>query len=437
MNAKLRVPPRAAGLPVLGNLPQFLLDPLMSVRELERRYGSVYRSRVLVDNTVLLGPDANQWVLHNRDHQFSSRGGWRYFIDAVFPGAVMSMDDPEHRLQRRIMQQAFKQPVMVRYLETMQPLITERIALWTPSQQFPVYQRVKQLTLDLATRVFMGEALGGEAQAINRAFVDAVEAPMAVLREPIPPFTMWRGVRGREVLVNYFQSLIGRKRSEDTPDFFSQFCHATDEHGARFSDQEVIDHMIFLMMAAHDTSTSTLSTIFYALAQQPKWQQRLREESMALPEQLSYQQLDEMPYHDACIKEALRMYPPLTSMPRQLTQDAEFKGYFLPKDSIVGIFPLHTHYMDEYWTSPFYFDPERFMEGRLEHKQHPFQYVPFGGGAHMCIGQHFAMMQIKSILHAILREYRWSVPKGYETRMQMMPIIKPRDGLPVHFQRLG
>lgn len=434
MSAHLPLPPRVRGLPLVGSLPSFLLNPLMTVRELERRHGRVFRSHVLVESTALLGPEANQWVFHNREQVFSSQGGWQYFIGSVFPGAVMSMDDPQHRLQRRIMQQAFKQPVMVRYLDTMQPLIAERMQHWRPGR-FPSYAQIKQLTLDLATRVFMGEALGQEAAQVNQAFVDAVEAPMAVVRQPIPPLSMWRGVKGREQLVRYFRGLIEQKRQVDTPDFFSQFCHATDEHGARFSDDEVIDHMIFLMMAAHDTSTSTLSILFYALAKQPKWQQRLREESLALPELLSYEQLDQMDYHEACIKEALRMYPPLTSMPRRLTQDAEFGGYYLPKDTLVGVFPLHTHYMEDCWSSPFYFDPERFMTGRQEHKRHTFQYVPFGGGAHMCIGQHFAMMQIKAVLHTLLRNFQWSVPRAYETRMQMMPIIKPRDGLPVELVR--
>lgn len=433
VSSKMRAP-HARGLPLIGYLPQFMSDPLAICRTLERRHGLAFRTHIMIDVTVLLGPEANQFVLQNRDGIFSSHGGWAYFIDGVFPGAIMSMDDPEHRLQRRIMQQAFKQPALLRYLEHMQPAIAERLSHWQSHPRFMAYEHIKQLTLDIATSVFMGEAVGAEAQRINQAFVDTVEASLALIRLPIPPFSMWRGVKGRETLVAYFQRLMASKRASDSPDFFSQFCHARDEDGHQFSDQEVIDHMIFLMMAAHDTTTSTLTSLLYALAMNPQWQARVREESQALGETLSFEDLARLPALDLCIKEALRLYPPLTSMPRQATADCEFQGHFIAKGTSVGVFPLHTHFMDDYWSSPFRFDPERFARG--EHKQHMFQYVPFGGGAHMCLGQHFANVQIKAIMHQLLRGFRWSLPADYELKNQMVPIVKPKDGLPLQWQRM-
>ena len=195
--------------------------------------------------------------------------------------------------------------------------------------------------------------------------------------------------------------------------------------------------MIFLMMAAHDTTTSTLTSLLFALAKQPQWQARLREESQALGDYLSFEEIAKLESLDLCIKEALRMYPPLTSIPRQATADTEFQGHFIAKGTIVGVFPLHTHFLDEYWTNPFRFDPERFAAHRAEHKRHMFQYVPFGGGAHKCLGQHFANIQIKAIMHQLLRTFSWSVPEHYEACNQMVPIIKPKDGLPLQWSRLN
>ncbi len=93
-----------------------------------------------------------------------------------------------------------------------------------------------------------------------------VAASLAFFRAPIPGLKMWRGMRGREVLVNRFRALMPEKRATHTSDFFSEFCHAQSEQGERFTDQEIINHMIFLMMAAHDTTTSTLTTMMYLLA---------------------------------------------------------------------------------------------------------------------------------------------------------------------------
>ena len=90
--------------------------------------------------------------------------------------------------------------------------------------------------------------------------------------------------------------------------------------------------------------------------------------------------------------------------------------------------------MEEYWSEPLKFDPLRFSAGRAEHKNHPYCWVPFSGGAHMCIGLHFAVMQIKVVMFEMLRQYRWSVPENYTMAVQQSPISKPRDGLPVYLK---
>ena len=97
---------------------------------------------------------------------------------------------------------------------------------------------------------------------------------------------------------------------------------------------------------------------------------------------------------------------------------------------------LFTHYMEEYWTKPDNFDPERWSPERAEYKRHPYQWIPFGGGAHMCVGQHFADLQVKAIMHQILLRFSWSVDEGYQIPYQLMPIAKPKDGLPVKLKLL-
>jgi cytochrome P450 len=104
---------------------------------------------------------------------------------------------------------------------------------------------------------------------------------------------------------------------------------------------------------------------------------------------------------------------------------------------LVGVYPIHVHYMDSLWTDPFKFDPERFGPLRQEDKRHAFAWVPFGGGAHMCIGQHFATLQVKAIMHQLLLRFRWSIAPGYVMPQQLVPIAKPKDGLQVTLQRIA
>ena len=104
---------------------------------------------------------------------------------------------------------------------------------------------------------------------------------------------------------------------------------------------------------------------------------------------------------------------------------------------MVCALPLHTHYMKEWWSEPERFDPERFAPGREEHKRHTHQWVPFSGGAHMCLGVRFAEMQIRLVLHQLVRRFRWSVPAGYTMPVQQAPISKPLDGLPLRLEAIG
>ena len=109
-------------------------------------------------------------------------------------------------------------------------------------------------------------------------------------------------------------------------------------------------------------------------------------------------------------------------------------GVDFKKGSFVSVSPAHTHFMKEYWAEPDTFDPRRFAPESGE-KRHPYQWIPFGGGAHMCVGQHFATLQVKAILHQLLLKYRWTVPENYTIPYQLMPIAKPKDDLPVLLAR--
>ena len=436
--------PLVKGLPLVGNLPKFLRDPLGNAQSLAV-HGNVVRSRTFFETVTLLGPDANQFVLHDREGNFSNRGGWAYWIDKVFPGAIMAMDNPQHKHHRRIMQGAFKRSAMERYVADMGPVIEQVLATWPAvvggaggaGGKMKVFPQIKALTLNIAARVFMGMALGTETNRMNQAFIDTVAASLALIRKPLPPFAMWRGVRARRLLVGLMQARLAEKRATESPDLFSQLCHARSEDGERFSDEEVVNHMIFLMMAAHDTTTSTLTTMFYCLARHPEWQDRLRADAQALPTaQLGYADLAGCERTEWVMKESLRVYPPLTSIPRKALRDCEFGGFKIPRGTPVGISPIHTHQLPSLWTKPTEFDPERFSPARAEHRRHAYGYLPFGGGAHLCIGQHFADMEVKSVMHQVLRRFRFSVPAGYRMPYQLVPIAKPRDGLPISLQPL-
>ena len=187
-------------------------------------------------------------------------------------------------------------------------------------------------------------------------------------------------------------------------------------------------------MAAHDTLTSSLTSFVAELAANPEWQNKLRDEVAALKlgthEAIPYDRLEAMPLTGMAFKEAMRLRPPVPSIPRRATRNFSFGGYDIPAGTLVGINPLYTHHMPDIWPEPDRFDPLRFTDEATRNR-HRFAWVPFGGGAHMCLGLHFANMQAKCFARHFLQNLEVSLEPDYRPGWQMWPIPKPKDGLRV------
>ncbi|PRX46003.1 cytochrome P450 [Prauserella shujinwangii] len=442
---ELAAPPAGSGLePVLGDEGPPLIGHTLdfmrygvdyALRRIEL-YGPVFWSGAFGRRIVTLAsPEATQIALVNKDKAFSQEG-WRFFIERFFHRGLMLLDFGEHHMHRRIMQEAFTRDRLVNYVGQMGPTLRAGIADWESNPAPRLYWSLKQLTLDVATRVFMNMRSGPEAHAVNRAFVDTVRAATAVVRLPVPGGRWAAGLHGRKVLESYFARNLPAKRAAPGDDLFSALCEATTEDGERFTDADVINHMIFLMMAAHDTSTITSAAAAYYLARYPEWQERAREESLRLGDDIpDIEAVESLRTLDLVIKEALRLVAPVPSLSRMTVRDTEVLGRYIPEGTLVGVSPTANHFDARYWTDPHTFDPERFADDRREDKSHRYAWLPFGGGAHKCIGLHFGTLEVKLLLHEMLRAYRWTVPRDYTVRWDYVSLPVPVDGLPVRLHR--
>ena len=434
--------PGEAGWPVIGSTLDVLADPKGYFERLAARHGRVVRSDILGETRVsLLGPEANELVLLDPQRLFSARLGWETLMGRVFPGNLLMMDLGEHRLHRRALSVAFKAGPMKAYLSALDAAIAARVADWR-SAPGPIrfYPAMKRLTLDLAASAFLGAEIGPETEAVNRALVDMVAAIAAPVRWPLPGTQMRRGVRGRAVMVSYLSHQIPVRRERGGNDLFSQLCRATTEDGAPLSAEAVTDLMSGLLMAAHDTLTSSLTAFVWFLAADPAWQERLREEVRGLGlrdgEPLRVEHLEAMRLTEMAFKETLRLVPPGPALSRKATRDFEFMGHRVPAGTSVLINPLFTHHMAEVWPDPDRFDPTRFGD-EAQAGRHRFAFVPFGGGAHMCLGLNYAYMQAKCFARHLLSNLSVGVEPGYAPAWQMWPIPKPRDGLRVALSRVA
>ncbi len=437
--------PGENGLPVMGNTIELLKDPHAFTNRMVQTYGNVYRSHVLGTPTVsLIGPEANELVLRNRDKIFSNKQGWGPTLDKLFPRGLMLMDFEEHRVDRKALAVAFAQGPMSNYCEALNAGMEREIPSWRGEVAF--YPAIKNLALRLAAQSFVGLPWGSsESQKINDAFIGVVQATVAAIRVPLPGNKMKAGMDGRAFLIEYFtEETVRRRKSHDAggpigDDIFSQFAVATREDGSLLSVGEVVDQMIFLMMAAHDTITSSATSTTYQLALHPEWQQTLRDEIWSVtggldesrnPLPLAYSDLGKLVKTEMVFEESLRMRPPLPVMPRRAMKAFEFGGYHIPAGTPVGIAMHYTQNSPEYWEHPERFDPERFSKD-VEQKHHDFAWVPFGGGAHKCLGIRFADMQIKLLMTHLLGRFDIVAEPDYSPKWQAFPIQQPKDGLQV------
>ncbi|MHB8693741.1 MAG: cytochrome P450 [Solirubrobacteraceae bacterium] len=426
-----------AGPPLVGHSLDMLSDLLEWARRRHARFGEVSWGRAFgTDIVLVLGPDGIGEVLGNKDRAFSNKEGWEYLIGPFFDRGVMLMDFDEHRSHRQIMQQAFRKDRLIAYLQDMNPAVAAGLDRWPERDRFELYTAVKQLTLDLATEVFVGERLGTGSSRINEAFVDTVHGGGAVVRADVPGGRWRRGLQGRRFLEDYFRGQIAVKRAGEGRDLFSVLCAAESEDGDRFTDDDVVNHMIFVLMAAHDTSTTTVSMMGYLLGRHRDWQERLREESLALgTDALDYSDLDRLVGLDLVMKETLRMYAPVAILMRRALLDTTIADHHIPAGTYVALGLYPSHRMAQWWSKPDTFDPERFADGRREDQSHKFAWTPFGGHVHKCIGLHFAGMEVKAIMHQMLLRFSWSVPDHYQPPIALGTGPMPADGLPIRLSR--
>jgi cytochrome P450 len=433
MTGDLRDVPAPRGLPVLGHTVPFLSDARRLVLTQQARHGDVFRLRVLGREVLLLlSPDATRDLYLDRQQVLSSEQGWAFTIGPLFRGGLMLRDFEEHRLHRRAMQHAFRRAALAGYLERIHAVVDGRLAKVQPGTAGGVdmYRLMKQLTLDLAAQVFVGVRLGPQVQEVNAAFAAMMRASVTPVRLDVPGTTFHAGMRGRHRLEVLLRDLVAQRRAApEGADLLSRLCHASTPDGALLSDDDVVDHMIFMLLAAHDTTTSALTVMLWELARHPDWQHRVRAEVVALNgADVTLERHPTLVTTGLVLKEALRLSPPVPFSPRVALARTTLGDTVVPAGTTVSAASLALHRHPAWWSSPDRFDPGRFEPGRAEDQQHSHLYVPFGGGAHLCIGNHVAELVTKVVVARLLARHEVVAAPGQRMRLQAVPIPKPRGG---------
>ncbi|CAA0079818.1 Putative cytochrome P450 136 [BD1-7 clade bacterium] len=435
------IPGEYGAIPYLGKTIELVNDLYGFIDKTYHKFGEVSKIKIGGQPGLLVvGAENYKTIYLDRNKAFSAQMGYEKSLANFYRKALLLRDFDDHKFQRRMFQTAFKNDQMRGYVDIMNPLLKNNLDNWENQKDFLFFPAVKKALLDVGATVFIGvEEIGPEMDKINEAFLNISEKGlMGLFKVDMPGFKFHKGKQGSRYLEEYFTRVIPERRSGDGKDMLTHMAKETMDNGEFFPNEDLIPQASFLLFAAHDTTTSTLNHIILHLAQEPEWQDKLREEAQALGrDQLTYEDLDNLELMELVFKETLRMHPSVSMMQRRTIKEVELGGHKVPPNTIIFVPPVYNHCMEEFWTEPFKFDPMRFAPGREEQKNHSFCYMPFGGGAHKCIGMHFANMIVKCFLHQFLLKYKWSVPADYNPKMEAFPLPKTADGLPIKLEAIS
>jgi cytochrome P450 len=425
--------PGTDGLPVVGHLFSFLFDQPSFIRAQHEKYGPVFRINLGgMRVAIALGAELAEQVLLDKGQQFSNELGYQR-LAPLFGRGLVQYDFDEHRFQRRLFQTAFKAGALRGYVRLIADDVTRELDTWRGIDDFRLYPQLKRLLLRSGLSVFYGlQATSEQNEVLAGAFVDLINGSLRIFDVDLPGFRLHAALRARKLLRRYIQALIPDRRERDGADMLSYLCKEKKESGEHFSDDELIDHAGFLLFAAHETTASLLQHLVYYLTRYPDWLQGIRDELAGRSAlDLDYEALQNLKVLGRVIDEVLRTHSPAPAVMRVTLEDVAMNGLTVPANSFIMLIPGFNHHAPGEWPDPESFDPGRFAPERNEHRRHAFNYIPFGGGAHKCIGMHFARMQAQLFASQLVHSYDFTTPSHYRPKFQYFPLPRIRDGLPL------
>jgi cytochrome P450 len=433
----------------LARTRRFANEPLEMLLGYYERYGPIFTLRLFHSNVVfMLGPEANHHILVSNASNFTWRDGHFRDLIGLMGDGLLTIDGDFHRQSRRIMLPVFHHDHVAASLDAI-TLETERaLDTMQPGSDIDLYAWTRRLAMRVAMRALFGvDPDGSRARAIDAAglFEEALafyssEYLLRVLRTRRSPWgRMQQAARELDSLI-YSEIAERRASGERGEDILSLLLDASDEDGNTLSELQIRDEVMTLLFAGHDTTTSTISFMFYELARSSQIAERLQAEQDALLDrnpdgsitptaaQLTSGELVEL---EMVLDETLRKYPPAWVGPRRAVESFEFAGHTVPARAFVNYCSWASHHLPDVFDEPDEFRPERFTpEGKAAMAKGA--YVPFGGGSRTCIGMRFGQLEVRTIATMLLSRFSFSLPSDFELTIRQMPTISPAGGLPMH-----
>jgi cytochrome P450 len=432
------------GLPLLRDMKA---DYLGFTGGLHRAYGDISYMHIGNEHAYdLFTPElAREALVDNADAMIRWQRGIEIF-EQVFGQSVLVTEGATWQRQRRMLQPAFSPKRVAGYAALMRDAALDALDEAVPAGQAQGVVEMDALWTKVAMDVIMRTLFTSRASRDAR---DAAEATQvlseAAIREMFWPMTLpdWLPLPGKakkRKALKALRGLVGRhiaeRRAEttDTPrdDLLAHLLALRDEGtNAALSDQEVFDQCMVSFQAGHETSATALLWWSRLMAEHPEAARRAQQEVDAVlgSREPGAEDLPALPWLTATLKEAMRLYPPIAAvMSRRTTREITLGGWTIPRGAMLRITPWVLQRDSRSFSEPARFMPERFLSDAAPPPRGAW--MPFGSGPRVCIGQHFAMLEMTLVAALLLQRYTLSLPAGAGPVEPVMNVtLRPRDGM--------
>ncbi|HEY0138943.1 MAG TPA: cytochrome P450 [Nannocystis sp.] len=434
LTQELPLPPGTHGLPLIGETLEFLRSPHRFADSRIARFGKVYQSHLLGKPTIfLIGAEANRWIFAGEGRYLENE--WSPAIRKLLGASSLALITGEaHKQRRKLLAPHFKRTAMAGSVAPMVRIARAHLDRWAEDAgrgALAVVPRMRALVFEIAAIYLLGDIddLGVGLDEFSRDFDTWVAGLFAVVPLALPYTRFGRAMQARGRLFGVLERLVARRDREarDDDSVLSTLLRVRDEDGRPLPRDTIVDEIQLLLFAGHDTTVTSTTNILYHLAVHPEAQARARAEQDAMAtREYTLESLRAMPWLDAVARESMRLIPPIGGAFRVMTQDGEFAGFRIPRGHRIAVGPRATHREAEHWPDPDRFDPERFL--READDRPAFAWIPFGGGPRVCLGQHFAMLEMMVVVAMLLREFEWTLTPGQDPTFEVIPLPRQRSG---------
>lgn len=438
------IPRLGGGLPIVGHLVPFVRTAVQLLERARRECGDVAAFDVGPKRMVLLtGAEASEAFYRAPDDVLNPSEAYKMMTPVFGEGIVY--DAPMDKMSEQIgmLLPCLQDRRMRSYAEVITSEVARSITSFGDQGVLDMYEYTKVLTNFTSTACLLGKEFREDmTEEFARVYSDLERGitPLAYLNAHLPIPAFRKRDRARARLVEMISGMIADRRDtgRESEDFLQILMETRYKDGTPLSEHEITGLLLAAMFAGHHTSAVTAAWMMLELVQKPELYERARAEVFRVygtDGPVTYQSLRELPVVEGCVKETLRLHPPLFMLLRVAMKDFEYDGYVFPKGTHLIASPTVTHRIPELFKDPDRFDPDRYGPGREEDKRR-FAFQAFGGGAHKCLGNAFALLQIKSIFALLLRRFEFS---GYGDPLESDfhgVVIGPKQPCRVRYRRI-